>query len=187
METFASVDPWLLRLAITAIFGVFMFFFAALGLLVEADGQGTEPGTDRMVLLWFSLATGFLLLALLPSAVWIVDAVAQSQDALNIALSHPITIPTALILGLALFGLRERQRFIYGLLEVLGSVIAVTAGAQAVSGLLGKAAGLLSGIYVLIRGLDNMRRATRPARLQWALRVLLSDNGLVSWFTRARR
>lgn len=165
MELFGSLEPWPFNLAFSGTFGTIGLFFLFLGGAVEADGRGARtPENDRLVLLWFVLAVGFLLLALLPPAAWIVHAVAQNRDALDAALGDPRTIPAALFLGLGLFWLRERRRFIYGLLEVLGSVIAVTAAVLAAPGLLGKIAGLLSGIYVLIRGVDNMRQAPRPAR-----------------------
>ena len=188
MELFGRTNPEPFRLAFSGTFGTIGLFFLMLGAAVGADGRGAGMWENgRLVLLWFVLGVGFLLLASLPPAAWIVHAVAQNRDALDAALSDPRTVPTTLFLGLALFWLRERRRFVYGLLEVLGSVVALTAAVQAAPGPLGRVAGLLSGLYVLIRGFDNMRQAPRPARLQWLRRVLLPDNHMVPWLERLRR
>lgn len=188
MELFGSTDPLPFQLAFSGGCGTIGLFFLMLGSVVEAEARSLKTEeNDRLVLAWFLTAALFLLLALLPPAAWVVDAVARNKEALEATLAHPRTIPGALLLGVALFGLRERRRFAYGLLEALASVIAVTAAVLVAPGLLGKIAALLSGVYILVRGLDNMRQAPPPARLRWARRVLLPDNYVIPWLYRSSR
>lgn len=86
------------------------------------------------------------------------------QEVVFKAISSYIFIVPAMIAGPALYLFRSRSPFVYGVLEVVVSwvMILVTievSNATSVSDglpLLAKATGLLGGVYVSVRGLDNM-------------------------------
>ena len=169
MEMIGDAGPWEYQLGFGTAFGLISFFFYFLWQAVEV-GQEAAKGEIKvdtsLALLWVTLSVGFASLAILPLAAWLVREMERSQEALLRILSAPATIFCALSLGLLLFWLREKRPFIYGVLEVFASAITITSAVIAVSGsLLAKMVGLLSGIYIMVRGLDNVRKGT-PIRFR---------------------
>lgn len=80
-----------------------------------------------------------------------------------------IGIFTAICVGLVLYGLRCRKPLIYGLLEIAVAVVIITLTFYPQKSylllseeptwfgwLLSKAVGISTGVYVLVRGLDNV-------------------------------
>jgi hypothetical protein len=91
-----------------------------------------------------------------------------------------IAIPISIVVGLLLYVLRSRCRFLYGLLELVAAlaVIVLTFFPQTYAlliqnppvwgSVLSTGAGVLAGIYVMIRALDNIHAGLRPEwRAKW--------------------
>ena len=105
----------------------------------------------------------FILGTLFMSAAIAIVAVIY-QDLLLDILSQPWAIVPAMIAGPLLYLFRSRRPFAYGVAEVLVSwalislAIELPASSSPISGLplLAKITGILAGLYVSVRGLDNM-------------------------------
>lgn len=76
-----------------------------------------------------------------------------------------LSFPLALPVGLGLFALRAHHRFIYGAAEVVFGMTSVTLGVipllEPEEASIGAVAAIGAGLYVIVRGLDNMDQAKR--------------------------
>jgi hypothetical protein len=91
----------------------------------------------------------FLVVALL--AVWPSQVLS--------ATSHPAFIIPAIFIGLLLYSLRSMMMPLYSIIEIIVGVITIWfAILTTADSLLVKAVALMSGIYILIRGLDNFEK-----------------------------
>jgi hypothetical protein len=93
-------------------------------------------------------------------------AASLSQEVLLKVLSWPWLILPAMVTGPLLYKLRCRFPWVYGAVEVLISweLIALAIGLPAPSApdngttLLAKSTGIITGLYITVRGLDNMNK-----------------------------
>jgi energy-converting hydrogenase Eha subunit A len=83
-------------------------------------------------------------------------------------ISNPILTPVWLCLGFALYWLRGRMPFVYGILETVVGTLAIFYAIQSPAALPAKLIALLGGLYIVVRGLDNMDKGLpNPLRSTW--------------------
>ena len=92
-----------------------------------------------------------------------------------------VSFVMALPIGMALFALRERERVIYGFGEVAFGMASVTLGVtrlrtESIASLEGLMA-IAAGLYVIVRGLDNLEKA-KTSSLSLLFRFLV---GSIRW------
>jgi hypothetical protein len=87
-----------------------------------------------------------------------------------------IGIVITIVLGIAFYIMRCRWQLIYGIIEILVSLVVifltfyppttylVVAEFSWQGWFLSKSVGVLAGIYVMVRGLDNIEKGLSPAR-----------------------
>jgi hypothetical protein len=98
-------------------------------------------------------------------------------------MSIQFSIIPFVLCGVILFGLRTRFPFVYGSGELVVGIISIWKAVSASQGdadILARGVVIFGGIYIIVRGLDNMDKAV-PKRLQgiWTLirwRVPLKTN-----------
>lgn len=73
---------------------------------------------------------------------------------------------TALLLALGMFRLRERQRLLYGAVEIGFSLVSIWHASGQARGDVRYWLGIGAGVYVMIRGLDNWRQGKKARALQ---------------------
>jgi hypothetical protein len=110
---------------------------------------------------------GLIIVSLGGAAIFLMPLLILSfQNNILIYISSPLAVFPALILGLSFFWLRCRSPLTYGIIEVTVSIEAVSFAIQApADNLLAKLLGLLGGIYVLVRGLDNVDKGLKRRQL----------------------
>ncbi|MGE4219421.1 MAG: hypothetical protein AB7G39_08240 [Alphaproteobacteria bacterium] len=69
--------------------------------------------------------------------------------------------------GILLYKFRQRKRLLYGFLEVLASIATWAYMMFYQQELDAKLIGLLTGLYLMVRGLDNMRQDLPPIAHNW--------------------
>jgi hypothetical protein len=87
----------------------------------------------------------------------IIYLITKFDWVIMLAISSPIFMIPAIFGGLLLYRLRCTHQIIYGLVEILISIVAlwfsIVAEAQS---LMVKSIGIMAAIYIMIRGLDNV-------------------------------
>jgi hypothetical protein len=74
-------------------------------------------------------------------------------------LSDPLIIFPALFLGALLYRLRGTTPLLYGLIEIIvGTAVTSFASTSPTSDPVSKAVGIIGGIYIIVRGLDNIEK-----------------------------
>jgi hypothetical protein len=108
----------------------------------------------------FAMLIGSPLIMILMSGVLL-----ETHDLLEL-MSSPFTIAPALLLCLMFYYLRSRRPLAYGLLEIWAGILTLSFAifSPAQNALL-KGLGLLGGVYIVVRGLDNVDRGL-PAGLR---------------------
>jgi hypothetical protein len=110
-------------------------------------------------------------LLILSLAASIASLILTHQELIFAVLSNYWSIPPAILAGPILYLFRSRQPFAYGICEVVASwaiiLVAIKGSGATTEGLalLPKATGILGGIYVTVRGLDNMDKKI-PAKFR---------------------
>lgn len=145
---------------------------AFIALRLISPRRGRLPGA-KLFAAQFVLTLIGLTLALVWGALWLAQFVPKVAEfvARSAAAQHTGFTLAAATLGLMLFALRKYARLYYGLLEVLVALVGFAAYpvAPAASGPLSAATaawglGLMSLIYILVRGLDNIDQARQARR-----------------------
>jgi hypothetical protein len=99
----------------------------------------------------------FVLVGLLAGLVVLLIAVWPTQ--VLVVTSHPAFVIPAILIGVMLYSLRSIHLRIYAVIEIVISVTAIwLAVATTSESLLVKGLGLMTGIYILVRGLDNFEK-----------------------------
>jgi len=111
----------------------------------------------------------FIAAAVLLTPFYLAALLYKNQDLMLIAMSHQITIAPCVAIGIGLYRLRGNNPTVYGIGEVLVSLVTILFSiASAANGLLATSLGLLGGIYVMVRGLDNIDKGLPPSwRTSW--------------------
>jgi hypothetical protein len=137
---------------------------------------------SRLKLLIYGIAWYLTLFSILITATMLLLLpIAVLGYAWHIALeevSNPFSALTFIALGFALYGLRSKSPFIYGISEVFVGITAIWLSVRppTISPLSDIGNGvwqlvtILGGVYIIVRGLDNMDKKV-PTRLQryWSL------------------
>jgi hypothetical protein len=90
--------------------------------------------------------------------VWLV----AHPDTVLQWLKEPIAVVPALMVGIALFWFRCKRLFEYALIEIGGAVGSTFYAIIAPNNsLLAKGLGILGGLYILVRGLDNIDKSLK--------------------------
>jgi hypothetical protein len=78
---------------------------------------------------------------------------------IELIVSNPLFIAPTLAVGILLYRFRSQQPFAYGMIEfgvaIIAAFVSISAPGNAV---LPKLLGIMGGIYIMIRGLDNMEK-----------------------------
>jgi hypothetical protein len=128
--------------------------------LLKKDYRDDEAALSLMffgtlAVLWFT-ATG------------IAGLLTRHSSDILATLERWYTIPVALLVGLLFFLLRSRAPFLYGLSEVFAATISIIYSTSIQnSTLLAKGVALLGGIYIFVRGLDNMDKRLNGKNRLW--------------------
>lgn len=69
-----------------------------------------------------------------------------------------IVVPFGVVLAVAFYVLRTRRPFAYGAIELVVAVVVMWFSGNSPADPLAKGLGILGGVYVFVRGLDNMSK-----------------------------
>lgn len=112
-------------------------------------------------------ALAALTLLALPLAVIVVKLIGGIER----VISSPLFAFPVLCAGIILYRLRGTQPFAYGISEFCVAVVAIFVSITATNqGTLAKLLGIMGGIYIMIRGLDNIDKgltSTSTLRAKW--------------------
>lgn len=96
-----------------------------------------------------------LILGLIPYIL--VKGSLQLVDFLSWASSKPWFIPVSLVLAYVLYVLRTKVRYAYAVVEIIVGIAAIcTSVTVSASSDIGHLVAVLGGIYIVVRGLDNL-------------------------------
>jgi predicted permease len=108
-------------------------------------------------------------LALLCSAIgiFISNMVRDTQR----TLTSPFLVPILLLVGIGLYRLRTKRTVLYGLFECSFAIAGIAFSVHTASNdSLSKLLSLAGGVYIIVRGLDNIDKGLTPLRrVRWAL------------------
>lgn len=131
---------------------------------LEADKKWWLDRVERWVV------APFATLALIHTPYWIAVGLQNYGDYLLQLIDGQAAVPTGIVLALGFYWLRVHQPFAYGVIElVVAAVVILASGNAPPDNLLAKGLGFLGGVYVFVRGLDNMsKRLPASWRARWA-------------------
>lgn len=146
--------------------GVFVVFVTLIIFIRQERPQIIQDLQSPRISIFTGVAylVGLVLLLL----IFLVPAILYFylQDSAEVVVSFfkgPGGIFAIVIFGYSLYVLRQREGVVYGMLEVgAGVVTGIVVAHNAALGFDGLLAALLAAAYIIVRGLDNIRRGLDP-------------------------
>lgn len=104
-------------------------------------------------LIWFAIIGAFFI----GTSITIAILISAYDTKIVHLMSHPLFIIPAFAIGIYFYRLRCRRLLIYGLIEILVAGVAIwLAIGSTTELLLLKSLGIIGGVYILVRGIDNV-------------------------------
>jgi hypothetical protein len=104
---------------------------------------------------FIGVCVGLLVFILIP--ILIIYFIIKFENIILYYTSHRMFIIPAIFIGIIFFRLRSKHPLLYGLIEIIVSVVTIWFSIVAQSdSFLSKSIGILGGIYIMVRGLTNI-------------------------------
>jgi hypothetical protein len=118
-----------------------------------------QPGTPQIVnvsfVLWIALNLAAVILLCVSIGVFVSRIISDA----DIVLSSPALVPIMILVGIGFYRLRFSSPILYGMLECCFGIIAISlASYSTTQDVLAKLLGAAGGVYIIVRGLDNIDR-----------------------------
>jgi hypothetical protein len=82
--------------------------------------------------------------------------------------NNPIFLPVAILLGGLLYWLRFKRRVEYGVIEIFVAIaaiwVAIISSESPTDDLMARATAIFAGVYIMVRGLDNIEQGLKGER-----------------------
>ena len=139
------------------------------GFTFRQGGRKPPKFLEQLVLLSMVY---FLLLALAVSGLLVASLLIGYRDVIDNATRNPLIMPIAFLVATLMYLLKRANSVVYGGVELLVAAVALSYATQA-DALLPRLLALASGIYIVVRGLDNMDKGVSSElhkTLRWLFR-----------------
>jgi hypothetical protein len=102
----------------------------------------------------------------------------------EVVLTSPYSYPAFIVLGLALYILKQKVTFYYGLFELIAALAAIYLSTNStISTLYTRWFSVLTGIYIFVRGLDNMGKDIPDKLLPYWEAITAKTTSSIKFYT----